>query len=238
MATAKQLREALEMALEWIDAVPSDVVASLSAMPGFDRDYVDGLIAEAKTEDAPEIDTENRSMVVPDDFNGYCVEYWNSKTGAKAYLLFASAISLGSYGFTEFPSVSTLVETIEASGGIVGSICDIDRKDLYDNRLKMAEAQAKADELLLTNFPVPVDFNGYHVTFWDHETRDIEEHHFPNGIDILKRGFTEDGFPDAETFAEDLYEIFGDRVGTIKDNDGKVLLDRHTEMMKWAKEIY
>ena len=39
---------ALLAALEWIDAVPSDTV--LPAMPGFDRDEVNELIANARKE--------------------------------------------------------------------------------------------------------------------------------------------------------------------------------------------
>jgi len=38
-----ELVEALNMTLEWIDAVPMDTV--LPAMPGFDRDYVDSILA-------------------------------------------------------------------------------------------------------------------------------------------------------------------------------------------------
>lgn len=41
-----QLLAALSDALEWIDAVPSDT--PLPAMPGFDRDAVNELIAAAK----------------------------------------------------------------------------------------------------------------------------------------------------------------------------------------------
>lgn len=37
-----ELQKALEAALEWIDAVPKDIV--LPAMPGFDRDHVEGLL--------------------------------------------------------------------------------------------------------------------------------------------------------------------------------------------------
>lgn len=40
---AAKLAKALHWALEWIDAVPKDV--ELPAMPGFDRDYVVGLLA-------------------------------------------------------------------------------------------------------------------------------------------------------------------------------------------------
>ena len=36
---------ALDAALEWIDAIPDEVVANLPAMPGFDRDAVDELRA-------------------------------------------------------------------------------------------------------------------------------------------------------------------------------------------------
>lgn len=35
---------------EWIDAIPEDVVASLPAMPGFDRDWADEVISSTKTE--------------------------------------------------------------------------------------------------------------------------------------------------------------------------------------------
>ena len=40
-----ELRVALGCALNWIDAVPSDAAASFPAMPGFDRDWVDGLLS-------------------------------------------------------------------------------------------------------------------------------------------------------------------------------------------------
>ncbi|GEM_PF-1878155 len=43
----QKLRDALRWALEWIDAVPVD--ATLPAMPGFDRDYVNDLLAAAST---------------------------------------------------------------------------------------------------------------------------------------------------------------------------------------------
>lgn len=45
IAAAPELLEALQCALEWIDNVPSD--ARLPMMPGFDRDWVDGIIAKA-----------------------------------------------------------------------------------------------------------------------------------------------------------------------------------------------
>lgn len=39
---ADRLKECLQLALGWIDAVPQETV--LPVMPGFDRDYVDGVI--------------------------------------------------------------------------------------------------------------------------------------------------------------------------------------------------
>jgi hypothetical protein len=38
----ESLKQALRWALDWIDAVPDDVM--LPGMPGFDRDYVNGLL--------------------------------------------------------------------------------------------------------------------------------------------------------------------------------------------------
>lgn len=46
IAEAPELLGALEMALEWIDALPKEI--QLPEMPGFDRDEIDNLIAKAK----------------------------------------------------------------------------------------------------------------------------------------------------------------------------------------------
>lgn len=43
-----ELLEALQMALEWIDAVPSNTL--LPVMPGFDRDEVNSIITKATGE--------------------------------------------------------------------------------------------------------------------------------------------------------------------------------------------
>jgi hypothetical protein len=48
IASAPDLLEALEAAFEWIDAVPSDT--QLPAMPGFDRDWTDNILAKARGE--------------------------------------------------------------------------------------------------------------------------------------------------------------------------------------------
>lgn len=48
---AGEMAEALKAALEWIDAVPDDVAARLPAMPGFDRDWVDGILADWEDQD-------------------------------------------------------------------------------------------------------------------------------------------------------------------------------------------
>lgn len=45
ISAAPELFEALQAALEWIDAVPQGV--QLPTMPGFERDWVDGIINKA-----------------------------------------------------------------------------------------------------------------------------------------------------------------------------------------------
>lgn len=52
MATARELEllDALEATLEWIDAVPQETV--LPVMPGFDRDWVNGLVEALRAERA------------------------------------------------------------------------------------------------------------------------------------------------------------------------------------------
>lgn len=78
-------------------------------------------------------------------------------------------------------------------------------------------------------------FNGFMVVYFDHERRSIEADHFPTADSVKARGFT-DGFPDAREFADDLYNVFGDVVGSITDNDGVVLLD-DMEQMREAHHI-
>jgi len=55
------LLKALQDALEWIDAVPADVV--LPAMPGFDRDYVDALVATAERAPQPKAEPVNQTLL-------------------------------------------------------------------------------------------------------------------------------------------------------------------------------
>lgn len=74
-----------------------------------------------------------------------------------------------------------------------------------------------------------VKFNGFHVIFYNHETRRIEQQDFPTVKSVTDRGF-EDGFPEAKEFAADLFDVFGDTVGSVKDNDGAVLYDNMKEM--------
>ena len=85
-----------------------------------------------------------------------------------------------------------------------------------------------------------LSFNGFNVTVWNHETRCVEEKQFPTYDSVIARGFTKDGdaFPDAETFAEGLFNVYGDQVGMIKDNLGNVLLDDMVQMNMIANQIY
>lgn len=75
-------------------------------------------------------------------------------------------------------------------------------------------------------------FNGYHVTWWSHETRNVQTNDYPTVISVMSMGWAQNNepFPDAKTFAEDLYNVFGDCVGMVKDNAGNVLLDNMMEM--------
>ena len=84
-----------------------------------------------------------------------------------------------------------------------------------------------------------LSFNGYHVTFFNHEGRTINEQNFPTYESVVERGFTKDGsaFPDARTFAEDLFNVYGDFVGMIKDNAGYILLDKMQEMLDLEREV-
>ncbi len=60
------LADALRMALEWIDAVPSGTI--LPAMPGFDRDWVDGLLSgrdpQQQTASQAQGDVVERAVIV------------------------------------------------------------------------------------------------------------------------------------------------------------------------------
>ena len=46
----KDLLESIGLTLEYIDALPKDIVAKLPVMPGFDRDWVDTAVEAAEKE--------------------------------------------------------------------------------------------------------------------------------------------------------------------------------------------
>ncbi len=50
IAAAPELLEALLATLEWIDAVPDEVAATLPTMPGVSRDWIDEVVAKARGE--------------------------------------------------------------------------------------------------------------------------------------------------------------------------------------------
>lgn len=45
-----ELRSALHATLEWMDAVPDETFKALPTMPGFDRDWADGLLSDQPVE--------------------------------------------------------------------------------------------------------------------------------------------------------------------------------------------
>lgn len=51
----QELKNALQAALDWIDAVPKDI--QLPAMPGFDREYVEELLQEKTTAPMVKLDS-------------------------------------------------------------------------------------------------------------------------------------------------------------------------------------
>lgn len=71
-------------------------------------------------------------------------------------------------------------------------------------------------------------FNGFHVVYWNHETRRIEYKEFPTYQSVMDRKFEE--IPSAEVFATDLFDVFGDCVGSITDNRGVILYNNLAEM--------
>ena len=81
-----------------------------------------------------------------------------------------------------------------------------------------------------------VRFNGFHVTYFNHERNVIDQQSFPDAKDVEARGFT-DGFPDARSFAEDLYNVFGDEVGLVVDNAGAILYDKRADMHRTYDEL-
>jgi hypothetical protein len=82
-------------------------------------------------------------------------------------------------------------------------------------------------------------FNGYVVEYWSHETQMWETMSFRTKQDILNRKFDpEDGFPDPEDFAENLFEVYGDRVKFIKDLDGNILYDNSNEIDRLTRQNY
>jgi len=57
-----ELLDCLDMALDWIDAVPKDLV--LPVMPGFDRDYVEDIRARARLGHVKYFGIEHRTNIV------------------------------------------------------------------------------------------------------------------------------------------------------------------------------
>jgi len=71
-------------------------------------------------------------------------------------------------------------------------------------------------------------FNGYIVTFYNHEQCIIDTDTYDTEEDVMAVGFEE--LPDAETLVDDAYDVYGDTVGKVTDRDGTVLYDKMAEM--------
>jgi len=75
-------------------------------------------------------------------------------------------------------------------------------------------------------------FNGYIVTFYNHEQCIIDTDIYTTEEGVMAVGFEE--LPDAETLVGDAYDIYGDIVGKVTDQDGLVLYDKMAEMQSIA----
>lgn len=64
----KELISVAQAALDYIDALPSDMVASLHTMPGFDRDWATEVIADAiveSNESREQIQQQSQTIQLP-----------------------------------------------------------------------------------------------------------------------------------------------------------------------------
>ncbi|WP_426727575.1 hypothetical protein [Enterobacter cloacae complex sp. 288G10] len=65
----KELISVAQAALDYIDALPSDMVASLHTMPGFDRDWATEVIADAiveSNESREQIQQQSQAIQLPE----------------------------------------------------------------------------------------------------------------------------------------------------------------------------
>jgi hypothetical protein len=83
-----------------------------------------------------------------------------------------------------------------------------------------------------------MEFNGFHVFFLNHETTQEEEQRFPTVDSVLERGFALDQFPSSDEFATDLFEIYGDIVKHVLDNNGNMLWDNSKAYEENKADIY
>jgi len=105
--------------------------------------------------------------------------------------------------------------------------------------MKMEFSPYGEDDKILPNVAMmnKLSFNGFHGQVWDHEQRFVEEFSYPTIESIEARGFT-DGFPNVYDFVDGLYDIYGDCVGIVKDNEGNILYDNMDEMNRYLKDTW
>ena len=100
MATDRELEllDALEAALEWIDAVPQETV--LPVMPGFDRDWVNGLVHDVRAGRT----TRAKPSVVPKEEPQFIADYKAAYAAANPTLPAPRIAARGRGWYDVYPS--------------------------------------------------------------------------------------------------------------------------------------
>jgi len=115
----QRLLAALEAALEYIDAIPSDTAAAFPAMPGFDRDDVDELV---QTTRARILDRPNPILPSTDPLPPGVMRFTDGRD-AKGRLMLFGPQQEHAYGDTPrmMPQAHLKTITLEARIGYPGS---------------------------------------------------------------------------------------------------------------------
>jgi len=82
-----------------------------------------------------------------------------------------------------------------------------------------------------------LDFNGWHVTFYNHEQRSIDLFDYFTVEEVRARGWQYNQFPTLEEFIDGLFESWGDVVGRVDDNLGNLLYSNMEEIMEVYHDV-